>query len=300
VQGLTAVKRTFPVDVWSVKEYGVEAWHKAFFWPVSNQEFQNLRDEIESHYLSILSQASPDVQGALWVLYSWGVIGVAMLLHTSWVVQRLRQKSFSIHYHPSSAYYKTLIEGGTIQNVLGKPLPQVPSPGQRMRGQIRAWLEEIKYHGLDAGHFFDRSRRPHYLAVDIDRQNIELFAAFATSRGKSFTVVHPRQLMPSGLRHTNRLPGARQSVARFVEGLEAIATRYGIQIEKRHLESLSTVLVDSLQYVADYIQGISQMLHPRERTSILVGALGNTFIRSVCIAGRREGYPSSVLCRISN
>lgn len=284
------MNRPFPVDVWCVKEYGVEAWHKTLFWPVSNHEFQNLRDEVESLYLSTLSESPPDVGDTFWVLYSWEVIGVSMLLHALWVKQRLQQEGFSICYHPSSVYFKTLMEGGAIQSVVGKPLPQLPSLGSKMRGRLRAWLENVKYHGFDAGYYFDRSRRLHYLSVDFRGQSIELFTTFATSRGKSFTFVHPRQLMPASLKHTDKLPGATQSVARFVEGLEAIATKYGIQVERRCLNSLSTLLVDSVQYVAEYIQGISLQLQGRERTAILVRALGDTFIRSLCIAGRREGY----------
>ena len=281
--------KAFPIDIWSVKEYGIEAWHKGFFWPVSNEEFQNLRGEIQALYLDTLSESPPDVGDALWVLYSWAY-GIAMLFHALWVVQRLQYKGFSIRYHPSSTYYKTLVEGGPIQNMVTKPLPQVPSWREKARGRLRAWLENVKYHGFDAGYYLDRSRRPHYLSVDLRRQSNELFATFATSRGKSLTVVHPRQLMPASLKRTDDLPEARQSVTYLVEDLEAIAARYGIQVEKRHLESLRALLVDSVQYIVHYIQGIRRELQGRECTSILVRALGNTFIRSLCVAGRREGY----------
>ena len=32
----------FPVDIFAVKEYGVERWRKDFFWPVSDSEYIRL------------------------------------------------------------------------------------------------------------------------------------------------------------------------------------------------------------------------------------------------------------------
>ncbi len=283
--------KIFPVDIWSIKEYGVEAWEKEFFWPVSNEEFQKLRDEIQTLYLDTISEAAPVVEDCLWVLYGW-IIGIAMLLHALWVVQRLQERDFSISYHPSSTYYKTIIEGKNIDNILGKPLPEVPSWRRRMLSQFRgrAWGKNLKYHAFDIGYYLDQSRRPHYLTPDLRQQSHDLFAPFAASRGKSLTVIHPRKLMPRSLKPTNNLPGAKDSATRLVEGLQAIATKYGILIEKKHSQKIRILLMHSMQYIADYIQEISQVLQGRERTGVLVRPSGSTFVRSLCAAGRREGY----------
>lgn len=280
--------KTFPVDIWSVKEYGVKEWHKEFFWPVSTEEFQNLSHEIDELYLGILSESPPDMKDIFWVLYGW-VGGIAMLFHALLVIHRLKQKGFSICYHPSSIYYKPLIEEGIVQKIMTKPMPQVPSYGQRIRGGLKAWLGNVLCHGLDLGYYFNRSLRPHYLFVEY--YNRKPFTIFAESCGKKATFIYPTQLMPKRLKHTDKLPGVRQSVARFIQGFETIATRYEIRVEKRQLEGLSNLLLDSLQYVADYIQEISQILHRRKRVSILLQGLGDIFKRSLCVAGRKEGYP---------
>ena len=282
--------KTFPVDIWSVKEYGIEVWRKEFFWPVGNQEFHDLFDEIERLYLGIATDSPPDVGDVLWVLYNSGVVGVAMLFHALMVVQRLQQKGFTVRCHPSSQYYQTLIEGEAIQSIMGKPLPKVSSSMERIRGRLRSWRDSAKYHRFDVNYYLGRSRRPPFLAVEWRGQR-ETFAAFAASQGKHLAIVHWSQLMPADLRGTDDLPGASQAVNRFVDGLQTIAHGHSVQVEYKHLETLRDLLLASLQYIANYIHAISQVLDSREPTSILLQSLGNLALRSLCVAGRKAGHP---------
>lgn len=280
----------FPVDIWSVKEFGVERWRREFFWPVTNQELRSLNDEIEHLYLDMINHSPPDVADALWVVYSWGIVGVPALLHALMVTQRIQKKGRVLSYHPSSKYYPALIAGEMIESLIGKPLPKIPSWSRKWRGQLQASMKNTTYHGLDIGRYFGQSRKQTYLATNYSDKYLQKFSSFATAHDHALTIIHPVQLMPASLKRTGSLPGGRQAVECFVEGLDKIARSYEVQIDARRKERVSKLFTDSLHYIADYIEEIVQILHKRKGTSILVNAMGNTFKRCLCIAGKRSGF----------
>jgi hypothetical protein len=73
-------------------------------------------------------------------------------------------------------------------------------------------------------------------------------------------------------------------------GLDDIAKKHALELDKKQLASLSQLFSKSLHYIADYIEAICQILPSWQPTSILVNSLGNTFRRCLCIAGRRSGF----------
>ena len=280
----------FPLDIWSVKEYGVERWHQDFFWPVTSPEYQRFRDEIELLYVETINDSPREIGDALWVLFSWASVGLPTLLHALMVVQRLQRANLSFSYHSSTPYYQALIEGQLIERVIGKPLPQLPSSKRKMRAQLRTWLENIKHRGFDIGSYLDSSRQPAYLATNHSKSWLKEFLPFAESHDKALKIVHPALLMPDSITRTERLPKAKQIMEQFIDGFDHIAKKNDVKIERRQLDHLSDHCVLSVHYVADYIQELVHKLDKYESTSILVNAIGHSFKRSLCFAGRRAGF----------
>ena len=280
----------FPVDVWSVKEYGVEPWQQQFFLPVTTQEFKNLTNNVKQIYLDIINDSPNEVADALWVLYSWGALGIPSLLYAQLVVQRLEREGLSLSSHPSSAYYQALIEGQAIKNLIGKPLPQVASWKRKTRSQLRASLENIKYHGLDISYYLNISSKSPYLATNYSRRWLEKFSSFATSDNRDITIIHPAQLMPAKVRHTNSLPAAKQAVQRLIGELDQLAKKYEINFKKSPWQDISAIFIDAINYSSDYIEQTVQELSKLKGTTILASALGNTFKRSLCMAAQRTGF----------
>lgn len=274
----------FPVDIWSVKKYGVEQWHKKFFWPVTNQEFQDLHRKIRLHYLDIAMKAPLNVSDSLLVLYGLGVIETSLFLHTAMVVQRLQRQGISPYYHPSNEYYKALCEGEPIPSSVGRSLPGVPTLQQKLWWHLRALIGNLK------GYSFNFSNKSTCLATNNSKKRMEQFSSFAKSHGEKLKIVFPVQFFPASIKRTKTLSGAKQSVECFTEGLNKIAAEHDIKIEERHIENFNEIIINSMHYIADYIEGIVQILNKRERTSILVNAIGNISKRSLCIAGKRAGF----------
>jgi hypothetical protein len=287
---LHLLKKTFPVDIWSVKKYGVEKWRKTLFWPVSDWELRSLYNDVDGAYVKTINETHLDLDGPFSVMFNLISEYYVSFIHAVMVVERLRNAGFSIEYSKSARHYPGLVDGN--QSVLGLRRkgfpPRSPSTWERIRGRARSILEQGKYHGFDLSYYLGLSHRPHYLCFhypDRDKQ------WYAESRGAKITIVHPRQFMPKGpFRPANNLPGTDQAVHRLISGLGEIAEKYGVHLNASHIEHLQGLTMSHLGLVRDYIVQIRQLLRLREQTSFLVDGLGNLFKRSLCIAGRREGF----------
>tara|TARA_B100001123_G_scaffold322883_1_gene362349 strand:+ start:3711 stop:5273 length:1563 start_codon:yes stop_codon:yes gene_type:complete len=278
--------QVFPVDVWNIKEYGIEEWHKGFSWPVPIPEFERLRNEIEHLYLGIASESHPDVEDALWVLFSW-TGGLARFLHALLVIQRIQDAGKTIRYSPFSQDYKILAEGEPIQRISGKPLPPLTSWRRKIGGQIRTWQENYNYHGFDIGLYL----KPHHLTAELDSIEVrQVLGHYSISCGRRLDLIRSVLLMPHRLDRACELPGCKESVTCFIDGLEALALKFGLHLEKRHQERLRGLFVKGVKYVGAYIYEIRKNLSLFKRTSILVQTLGATFNRSLCAAGKKEGF----------
>lgn len=281
--------KKFPVDIWSVKKYGVEEWYQTLFWPVPDKELRSLYNDVDEFYIKIINQADPELGDAMSVIFNLIVDYYVSFVHVQMVVKRLRQAGFSIEYSPSARHYSEVVnadQGMLALTRKGFP-PRSPSTKERVRGRIRTVLENIKYHKLNLNSYFEPSRKQNYLCFYYPDRDKQLYA---NSHGKKITIVHPRQFMPKGPFAPANLPKLEPTVRELISGVREIAEKYGVYLDVYQIEHFQDLTMTSLGLVGDYITQIRELLHSREPTSFLVQGLGNIFKRSLCVAGRREGF----------
>ena len=89
---------TFPIDIWSVKQFGIENWYnQCSRWPVSDVEFLTLSKKIEDMFEEIVLETKDEIiQDALIVLYRL-TLEYSMFINALIVINRLREKKYEIY-----------------------------------------------------------------------------------------------------------------------------------------------------------------------------------------------------------
>ena len=100
--------KAFPVDIFGVKQVGVEKWQEAFFWPVSDREYFSFTDQIGDIFHEEMQKGSRTLRDVL--LSHIGLIQqYGMVLHALLVVERLKETGHDVFLHDESQYYPEIL-----------------------------------------------------------------------------------------------------------------------------------------------------------------------------------------------
>src|SRR3990167_3972722 len=100
----------FPVDIYAVKEYGIAKWQHDFFWPVSDDAYTALCNDINNvvrEYINTLPQEYGDV----FLIKRNILLEYWHFLHAVKVLQELRVRDLKPLCSNDSLWYQALIDG---------------------------------------------------------------------------------------------------------------------------------------------------------------------------------------------
>ena len=104
------MKNSFPVDILQAKQYGLKAWQKDFFWPVSDREFLPFCKDIERtmiNYVDVLPQELSE----LFFVQRYLSFEYWHFLHAIKVIDRLKAQGIKPLCGDASIWYKELVTG---------------------------------------------------------------------------------------------------------------------------------------------------------------------------------------------
>jgi len=279
----------FPIDIWSIKKFGIEKWHKNFYWPVSIKEYDDIFDEIIESYMNLIKNSPPDIADALWALYKQ-VKGISLLFSTHLAIHRLQQKNYKIIYHSSSIYYRSILEGKIIDTINLKPLPKMPSLKNRLKSKIKALIRNFENHIIYPGLLLNRFTDSTYITTDTRKESNEQFKKFMVSTGKKHVVIPDYHFLVSNPKYNKLQKIVQENITIFLDNLEKIAVKYDVGIKKDEADNLNNLILNSIQFIKDYIHAMTFKLPSNRKTFLLVQKQGTTFDRCLCIAAKRKGY----------
>jgi len=279
--------RYFPVDIWSVKKYGIDKWRAELFWLVPETEFLLVQKAVDAAYANAIRKTTPELGDMLFALYSL-TLHYTMFIHAVIVVERARSAGLSILHDPAMAYYDGLLnDDREIVGLSLGQLPPKPSGWQRFKAHTWASLEEIKHHGGDLVYYLGTRKRPQILAWGRPTRDRVLYAQ---AQNKKITIVHPRQWMPlQAAQPPTALLGSDLVVDDLVQSLQDITANYGVSLKQTHSEYLRSLTADCLREVGTYVEGIKQKVRRQDKTVILTNNIGSLLSRCFCVANRHEG-----------
>jgi len=287
------MEKIFPVNVWSVKECGVEQWLREYLkWPVSNDEFFSLSTEIDEIYVDCILNATSIVSDVLLVLYKL-TFEYASFIHALIVVERLHDSGFDIGCSNSDFYYKSLSEKnenikGLFEYYKSKLLPKLPSFYRRAEGRVKAPLRSLKHFGIGCNFFSSSNRSTPCIAMGLPEQEL---VEFAESQKRKIRFFYPFPVKPAfNKASSNDLSTFENIATRIIKGVENISFKYGIRLETAHIDYLFNLTIKAFNNVNINIKEIEKVLKKFKETSILLNGFGTTLVRSICIAGTRTNH----------
>lgn len=99
----------FPVDIYSVKKYGVKKWQGDFFWPVADREFAALCSDLDRMFCEYI-ETSPCELSDILLLQRNSVLEYWHFLHAVKVIDLVRRRGLQPFYCDQSMWYKAILE----------------------------------------------------------------------------------------------------------------------------------------------------------------------------------------------
>jgi len=289
----TGKAKTFPVDIHSVKEFGISRWQEeCSIWPIKDSESLALIADIQELYWQITTNSSPELNGALNALFKL-TLEYESLIHSLIVVERIGRSGYSIMHTNKALYYDEILREtnkirGLFSQYKHKLLPQVPSFWQRSLTKIETFLIGLKFHSNNFGAYFRSIGNSFISSAGYPSSDMRRYLA---SKGKGIRFRLPFMLLPKKhLLSQNVLREIDWIVHQISDGLQRIAIKYDVHLKTNHLEYLEKITNIHLQAVTVSITEIWRYLRKIKKTSLLFQSLGNTDVRCMCVAGKKAGH----------
>jgi len=102
----------YPVDIESVIKYGIQDWEKSYFYPVSEDEFVDLSNNIKEIVFKHTNYSSDQEIRDILTINIKIFVEIVNLIHKKMVLDRLRQLGKKAVYRETSIIYKGICEKG--------------------------------------------------------------------------------------------------------------------------------------------------------------------------------------------
>jgi len=143
-----------PLDIFAVKMYGIERWRREFFWPVSDDAYRRLCNDIEvclRRHIDEEQELVSDVLIGKYILW----FEYCHFLHALKVIQDTRKAGKIPLCSPQSRYYKNVIEFNNASEAFARNARIIysythyrQSGYARLKGRVKKYLDTLYYNGL--------------------------------------------------------------------------------------------------------------------------------------------------------
>jgi len=275
-----------PVDIWSLKEYGLDKWLNKFDWPVNHEEFKGLFDDVQQLYAEITTR----FQGCKDIFLTDQLVadGLIYFLHSLAVVERYKSKGFDVVYSERSFYFPQILQDQTEVPLLRKPMPKIPTLQEKLRGLAA----ELKINGVEMGHglrALKSSRQGTYMCFDLYGHSRDYPIKYAASNSKKLIFIHPRRLIPTIKQRKHPSSVVSQATAIFICELERIAENFGIKSFKKYAPWIQRDLERRQAKIESYLDGIKKTLAEIKPEKIIAQSLGALHTRMILLAAQKLG-----------
>ncbi|OGL70616.1 hypothetical protein A3B32_03585 [Candidatus Uhrbacteria bacterium RIFCSPLOWO2_01_FULL_53_9] len=278
--------KIFPVDIWSAKQLGIEEWQENFFWPVSDEEYVQLCQDVLSVWRQRID-AEPQHVGDAVLVKSNIVTDCQHELHALWVLQRLAESGHRPLYTERSLWYRRLSEHSTEEAVdvpVNRMVNECTLPRslfflRAIKRAIRAWR-----FNLSAGKMYSAS------TVYVFGVPSGMVAEYAKSLPEWVHLSYQEDW----LAHDSATSAfdektARDAASAFVSEMVERARQRGIVVSDAHQRRFISRVAGELLDASETLERMSSRVAQKGRVHVLTPTLNDPFARSLAIQVRAHG-----------
>lgn len=276
-----------PVDIWSVKRYGIERWIEEFPWPVPDEEAIEMAMELDEAFVDSVREKGR--AEADFFLAAYKVTGECwQFLHSHLVLSRLRRRGKEPLLDPRSRHFFQISTAGRDPYELRTSL-QFPNPSiwKRLAARLIVAVHELRTGRLPTVAFLRKSSWPKVASWGYCRSAQR---RYARKIGGPIGLLHPLIWAPSDPGpHSSRSRSHQAFGEHFLDKIRTLAQGHGEPLSQRQLELLSRVVFEWIDRTANCIHQLESHL-PNGQTTILASGLGAPLFKCFSVAARRKGH----------
>ena len=285
----------FPVDIFGVKEYGIDKWHKEFFWPVSDTEFHNLYRDIDQCVIDEIKKQPLEVKTLLIIHYENLIVEYINFLHALKVMNILKQKEIDILYFDKTWWYKNILTDSSYIDIHVARINEIFSFMESLKKQATLCIKTLAKTLL-----YNRFNLVKYLMLSNNKKVTKTFGP-RNSIIKQYMRKWPRWIYYTSYQDwiskndfseisSDLANSIKQCVENIIGNLCLIAEKNNIALLENHIKHLRQFTENEFIDTAKILQTIEKRLKKNnKKIHLLVSGIGGPVSRAISIALQRNG-----------
>src|SRR3989339_1484390 len=280
--------KNFPVDIYSILDYGLEKWAEEFFWPVSDLEFSGLYTDIEKMFKNhVNAHQDETVAGLLLIQYKL-IIEYANFIHALWVVKRLEKSGHRLFISPhGQTFYRGIIEGYSPEYELKRTVIPSETSWKRFILKAKDYGRDISLNGkipvLSGGD-----------SVKVLGWTTDIMAEYIRKQYRWVSIVRDFEWVKHGT--VSGVPDKlREKLVLTAEELifriQTIAGAHGLSLGKKETEYLRALTFNRLMLTAEAYTLVEKRAKEIRLKELLIGGTGGYLRRIISLVLQKRGVP---------
>ncbi len=285
----TIKEKKFPVDIFAVKEHGIEKWQAEFFWPVSDDEFENLYQDIERYFIAQINSQPDEIKMLAGIQYKLKV-EYENFLHALKVIQQIQSQGKKILYSDKTWWYKSLIETIPVDIHIATLRTRKHSFVNEIKIKARALIQSLVYNKNFLKYFIPLRKKE---VIQLFSPVKPIVRQYVTKISDWVYFITQWDWLPK--RIVYKAPSElKKKIEKFsksmTDGLNSIANKYGVKLLDNHIQHLQELTGNELIHTAQALYLIkSKLKKNKQKVHLLISAGGDLFSRILSVAIRQCG-----------
>lgn len=276
--------RQFPVDIYAVKEYGLEKLSENFFWPVSDMDFFKLYSDIERLYKNYIN--GEEEMGKLLLIQFKLFYEYLQFLHALKVIAEARRCGKEPIYTAESFWYRDIMCDDMAHSHI---ISGTKNAGlsDYMRGIIVKNVKAIKHNTRITNIF----KKP---AAVVFGTVTPIMTEYIKESKYAVKFMLPGDLFPFNFHYEipADLDKKIKDLARdMVTGLQSIGNQNDFTMNSKHAGHLRQITEEALRDAAKVFYAAKKRIaaYKSETLHLLMSGFGNVVSRAVATAAKERG-----------
>lgn len=280
-------KDRYPLDIFSVKELGLEKWIKnEMIWPILDDESIAIGNDVYNEYVNIIRETKDERIKLLLNINNKLILEISGIIHSLLVLKRLDEKGLEPEFNNSAIYFEALLnQDPSIDGIYNRYKDKViPENKGRLYNSLKGFLLKLKLNKSlnkkkDENVIYSLESKNHFYLKkysQMENKPIKFYPLFDIST--YFYVTKNSQVY------------FEHSINEILRIFKELGLKYEISISEGIISNLKYIINNAFtktNSLLDYHYSILKKLSPSE---FFIPSLGHISFRTFSAAAKLAGH----------